>query len=104
MANSSSKQSTPACQLIIGSVSHDALAIVIQVHSFQVILSTDGKASFAIFLYEDPSVISTLPAVQIGFNAGDREHMANIPINSTQETNVYRIDGMSPQFLVGVNM
>ena len=74
--------------------------------SFQVVLSTDGKTSFATFLYGN--VISDLLACDlnnsnalrrstVGFNAGDRERFLNIPRSDLEEINVFRIDGMPKQ-------
>ena len=72
--------------------------------SFQVVLSTDGKTSFATLLYDD--VIRNLLAcdlnnsldvfygLSIGFNAGDRERFFNIPKIDLEKINVFRIDGM----------
>jgi len=62
--------------------------------SFQVVLSTNGMVSFAAFIYYDPSRL--IPDNQvIGFNAGDRRRLANIPVESLQVLNLFRIDGMS---------
>ena len=57
--------------------------------SFQVVLSTDGKTSFATFLYGDVirnllacdlnNSLDVLRRLTIGFNAGDRERFFNIP-------------------------
>ena len=77
--------------------------------SFQVVLSTDGKTSFAAFLYGE--VIRNLLAcdlhkslyvfdeLAIGFNAGDRERFLNIPRSDLEEINVFRIDGMPKQII-----
>ena len=59
------------------------------------VLVTDRTSSFAIVIYDDLSIIQTLSIpVQVGFNAGDRQRYLNIPVNSLQQVNVYRIDGM----------
>ena len=71
--------------------------------SFQVVLSTDGKTSFATFLYGDVirnllacdlhNNLNVLDRLTIGFNAGDRERFLNIPRSDLEEINVFRIDG-----------
>ena len=75
--------------------------------SFQVVLSTDGKTSFATFLYGDVirnllacdlhNNLNVLDRLTIGFNAGDRERFLNIPRSDLEEINAFRIDGMSKQ-------
>ena len=71
--------------------------------SFQVVLSTDGKTSFATFLYDNViknllacdlnNSLDVLRRLTIGFNAGDRERFLNIPRSDLEEINVFRIDG-----------
>ena len=64
--------------------------------SFQIVLTTDGTISFAILLYNNPTtlhVLNNLIPIEVGFNAGDQERYASIPLTSLQEVNVYRIDG-----------
>lgn len=69
--------------------------------TFQVVLSTDGDASFAALIYEDPSDVINFPIThQVGFNAGDNSRAINIlekesdtPIIDLQRVNVFRIDG-----------
>ena len=59
-------------------------------------LATDGTVSFALLLYEDPPKmisISHLRPVEVGFNAGDRQRYASIPVTDLQQVNVYRIEG-----------
>ena len=59
-------------------------------------LATDGTISFAILLYNNPTtlhVLNNLIPIEVGFNAGDQERYASIPLTSLQEVNVYRIDG-----------
>ena len=65
-------------------------------YTFQAVLATDGTASFAIFLYGDVTTLDLqdVQPTQIGFNAGDGEHMSNIPISSLEPVNIYRIDGI----------
>ena len=59
------------------------------------VLVTDRMSSFAIIIYDDLSTLQTLHSfVQVGFNAGDRQRYLNIQVNSLQQVNVYRIDGM----------
>ena len=77
--------------------------------SFQVVLSTDGITSFAIFLYGNVirnllacdlnNSLDVLKNLTIGFNAGDRERFLNISRSDLEEINVFRIDGMSKQII-----
>ena len=77
--------------------------------SFQVVLSTDGKTSFATFLYGDVirnllacdlnNSLDALSELTVEFNAGDRERFFNIPKSDLEEINVFRIDGMSRQII-----
>ena len=77
--------------------------------SFQVVLSTDGKASFATFLYGNVirnllacdlnNSLVALSEITIGFNAGDRGRYLNIPRSNLEKINVFRIDGMSKQII-----
>ena len=64
--------------------------------SFQVVLVTDRMSSFAMIIYDNLATVQSLlslgSAVQVGFNAGDRQRYLNV--NSLQQVNVYRIDGM----------
>ena len=58
-------------------------------------LVTDGTSSFAMVLYNNLENLRGVAApIQVGFNAGDRQRYLNIPVNSLQQVNVYRIDGM----------
>ncbi len=63
----------------------------------QAILTTDGKASFTILLYENGTTCSLSNCV-VGFDAGDtiRSTVINDNLESTllQEKNVFRVDGM----------
>ena len=61
--------------------------------SAQIVLATDGRVSFAIILYKNLNIIDASLPVEVGFNAGDQERFAHIPVTSLQEVNVYRIDG-----------
>ena len=74
--------------------------------SFQVVLSTDGITSFAIFLYGnvirnllacDLNSLDVLKNLTIGFNAGDRKRFLNIPKSDLEEINVFHSHGMSRQ-------
>ena len=81
--------------------------------SFQVVLSTDGNTSFAIFLYGNVirnllacdlnNSLDILRRLAVGFNAGDRVRFLNIPRSDLEEMNVFRIDGtlrMSKQVII----
>ncbi len=67
-------------------------------------LTTDGKASFAILVYEDPDRIVNITSDpdtlgMIGFDAGDlRRSVIILSSEKTafplENTNVFRIDGM----------
>lgn len=59
----------------------------------QVALITDGVNSFAIFLYEDPADILGVPAVRVGFSAGQGMKMTDV-LDSLETMNIFRIDGM----------
>ena len=73
--------------------------------SFQVVLSTDGITSFAIFLYGNVirnllacdlnNSLDVLRRLTIGFNAGDRKRFLNIPKSDLEEINVFHSHGMS---------
>ena len=70
--------------------------------SFQVVLSTDGITSFAIFLYGNVirnllacDLNNVLRRLAIGFNAGDRKRFLNIPKSDLEEINVFHSHGMS---------
>ena len=62
---------------------------------FQLIMTTDGRTSFAIFNYEYQQISGLiLTPVQIGFNSGDQVRLANFnPIDVRPNQNRYRIDG-----------
>ena len=66
--------------------------------TFQLVLSSDGNASFAALTYKDPRAMKSLnEPVQVGFDAGDKTRGVNIsPLSSAaplQQVNVFRIDG-----------
>ncbi len=61
-------------------------------------LSTNGNASFAALVYQDPPTRTDIPiAYVVGFDAGDRITGINLGSESAfsglQGTNVFRIDG-----------
>lgn len=58
--------------------------------TFQAVLSTDGRVSFATFIYGGVGNVFG----SVGFNAGDRTRFSNIDSESLMEVNTYRIDGM----------
>ena len=58
----------------------------------QLVLLTDGKTSFAAFLHERSNG-PNLGFIQIGFNAGDGNRLANVPGTSQRAVNIFRIDG-----------
>ena len=67
--------------------------------TFQVVLSTDGRASFATLIYEDPINVMS-GRYQVGFDSGDRRRGVNLlgadSISwNTQRVNIFRIDGKS---------
>ena len=67
--------------------------------TFQVVLSTDGRASFATLVYEDPINVMS-GRYQVGFDSGDRRRGVNLlgadSISwNTQRVNIFRIDGKS---------
>lgn len=72
--------------------------------TFQVVLSTDGKASFAVFIYLDPSslMLDYSRGPVVGFNAGDRTKLSNIPVESLGLVNLLRIDGISIQCTIKI--
>ena len=67
--------------------------------SYQTVLSTDGTASFAAFIYDDPTAVAAITgSVQIGFDAGDGIRASvvyNQGLNATslEQVNLFRIDG-----------
>ena len=67
--------------------------LLLQSYTFQAVITTDGEVSFAIFLYMN-DVTTLRQLTQIGFNAGDGEHLSNVPLYSIENVNIYRIDGM----------
>ena len=65
-------------------------------------LATDGKASFAVLIYDDPSrIMSNISNINgiIGFDAGDQFRSATIISRRNRnnsilnKTNIFRIDG-----------
>ena len=58
-------------------------------------LATDGRASFAIFIYADTIELQLVSRLSTtGFNAGDRTRAADFVTASLNTINVFRIDGM----------
>ena len=55
-------------------------------------MATDGRTSFAIFLYGDVSILNAIDS-QTGFNSGKGVEFSNIQVSSISRVNVYRIDG-----------
>ena len=69
------------------------MVLLIQV-TFQVVLTTDSQASFAVFVYENASALSDLDEnIEIGFYASDGIREATFFIDNLLNVNVYRIDG-----------
>ena len=60
------------------------------------VLSSDGESSFAFFIYERNFTRSpsTFYAFQVGFDNGDRVRTSDIPPDSLEAINIFRIDGM----------
>ncbi len=59
-------------------------------------LSTDGRSSFATIIYNDSISLDQINReFQTGFSAGDRRRFYNIPPNSNNSSNSFRIDGKS---------
>lgn len=56
-------------------------------------LSTDGRRSFAVFIYAGDRIALIARPRQIGFNAGDGSRWSNIEIRSLESVNIFRIDG-----------
>lgn len=71
--------------------------------TFQAVLSTDGRRSFAILIYENPTntrIITTAYSAIAGFNAGDQLRSATVLSGMIVKQNfgvlnVFRIDGES---------
>ena len=68
--------------------------------SFQLVLSTEGKTSFASFIYEDLETVNSFIsnseiAVGIGFHAGDGSRGVKLSEknHSLQGANTFHIDG-----------
>ena len=73
--------------------------------TFQVILSTDGVVSFAVFIYDKLEFIDQVESYQIGFDSGVEDSKYNMFLNiagseqaeytgNLQEISVFRVDGM----------
>ena len=66
------------------------------------VLSTDGNASFAALVYQDPTaLLHPFPlGIQVGFDAGDR--IRGVNLLGGEGVNLFRIDGkQSKQYLAG---
>ena len=71
--------------------------------TYQTVLSTDGNASFAAFIYDDLTALAEIHALQgnsllIGFDAGDKVRGAEVvglasTFGRLEEVNIFRIDG-----------
>ena len=58
-------------------------------------LVTDGRSSFGIVLYDNPTLFNNvLVPAQVGLNAGDRRRYINIPAAVLQQEHIIRIDGI----------
>ena len=58
-------------------------------------LATDGSNSFAFFNYKQLEMLRNVTETnEIGFNKGDGSIYSSFGIESMNETNLYRIDGM----------
>ena len=67
---------------------------------FQLVLSTEGKTSFASFIYEDLETVNSFIsnseiAAEIGFDAGDESRGVKLSEDNyfLQGVNTFRIDG-----------
>ncbi len=68
--------------------------------TFQVVLSSDGNASFAALIYKNPHRVEEFNGpLQVGFDAGDKTRGVNIVGDHSvygtplQGVNLFRIDG-----------
>ena len=76
--------------------------------TFQIVLATDGKVSFAVFLYQDLERTLDITAGGtgvVGFDAGDQRR--SIAILNAQgmeidlkQTDIFRLDGMEMRYLL----
>ena len=72
--------------------------IIFQI-TYQTVLSTDGSASFAAFIYDDPTAVAAIPGnIQVGFDAGDRIRSSvifgrGLNVSILEDVNIFRIDG-----------
>ena len=74
---------------------------------FQLVLSTEGKTSFASFIYEDLEKVNSFIsnsgiAADIGFDAGDKSRGVKLSEDNyfLQRVNTFRIDGKVLQFFL----
>ena len=71
-----------------------AVDIIFMQTTFQLVLSTNGNASFAALMYQDPTTLTDFPREHVvGFDAGDRNRGITFMPNELQGANVFRIDG-----------
>ena len=61
--------------------------------TFQAVIATDGRTSFAALIYPDPNNEILLNMGSVGF-FGNRRRFFNADIPSLERVNLYRIDGM----------
>lgn len=83
--------------IIAAIMQHYSHMIVCIQYTFQAVLSTDGKSSFATFSYNSTADLGSFIS---GFK-GERSGRSNIgpPILTQEETYIYRIDGTTIQEL-----
>ncbi len=60
--------------------------------TFQAVIATDGRTSFAAFIYDDPGN-RVIVRNSVGF-FGNRRQFYNVNYRLLEETNLFRIDGM----------
>lgn len=65
--------------------------------TFQVVLATDSRSTFAIFLYDAPHIVRDIVATDmavVGFDAGDQQRSEAVgPDFMFMRLNVFRLDG-----------
>ena len=91
-----------SCTQCISSLFIELHPFILQV-TFQTVLSSDGNASFAAFLYNDLCAIAKIHALYknsllIGFDAGDEVRAVEFvgpgsALDHLEEMNIFRIDG-----------
>ncbi len=70
--------------------------------TFQAVVSTDGRTSFAALIYNEPNLVFSLNDTQIlGFDSGghvlyaDMGEILSLNDQTLDATNIFRIDGIS---------